>query len=662
MLCPYEEGGKGDKIWAMKERNDGITRRDFLNGVALTIGASMLPAQVSRLYADEDLPPELSADYYPPSLTGLRGSHDGSYEAAHQLRDGSFPQKLGNATRSGQEYDLVIVGGGISGLSAAYFYRKMAGPDARILILDNHDDFGGHAKRNEFRIDNRTILSYGGTWSIDSPAAYSSVAKDLIRDLGIDVGKWNQVWDRNLYSSLGLHSTVFFDRETFGVDRMVPFFSSYEDEGEERQAEVLKRFLAEAPLSDTAKADFQRLIQDEKDYMPDLTSDQKKAKLARISYRSFLTDFVKVDPAIVKLFHARFCDLYGVGIDAVPAQDAWGLGAAGFEGMKLDPSFGKGMNLDAKHDSDGGNAYFFHFPDGNATIARKLIHHLIPDAIPGSGQDDIINARCNYGSLDQSTSKIRIRLNSTVVRVEHTQKGSDSNDVQVTYAKGKSLESVHARHCILACWHSMIPFICPELPEPQKEALRYGAKVPLLYTNVLLSNWKPFVKAQTHSVYCPGSYHYAIHLDLPVNIGGYESPRNPEEPILVHMYRTPNKPGLPARTQHKIGRGELLKTKFETYEGKIREQLSRAFGPYGFDADQDIRAITVNRWAHGYAYQYNSLFDPFWLEGAETPCERARKQFGSISIANSDAGAYAYTDCAIDHAHCAVSELLGAKG
>jgi spermidine dehydrogenase len=148
-----------------------------------------------------------------------------------------------------------------------------------------------------------------------------------------------------------------------------------------------------------------------------------------------------------------------------------------------------------------------------------------------------------------------------------------------------------------------------------------------------------------------------MNLDLPVSIGGYECSQKPEEPIVIHMMKTPCKPGRSAREQHLLGRVELFTTTFETMERNIREQLARVLGPGGFDPANDITAITVNRWPHGYAYEYSSLWDKFWLEGGETPCEVARKPFGRIAIANADAGAYAYTDCAIDHAHRAVGEI-----
>ena len=203
----------------------------------------------------------------------------------------------------------------------------------------------------------------------------------------------------------------------------------------------------------------------------------------------------------------------------------------------------------------------------------------------------------------------------------------------------------------------VIPYICDELPDPQKKALCLAQKVPLLYTNVAIRNWTSLQKLGTNSVYAPGCYHSRIRLDLPVSIGGYECPRKTEEPIVVFMMKAACKPGLPAREQHIAGRMELYATTFEDMERKIRDQLARTLGPGGFDPARDIAAITVNRWPHGYAYEYNSLFDPFWLEGGITPCEIARKPYGRIAIANADAGAYAYTDEAINQAWRAVGEI-----
>jgi spermidine dehydrogenase len=637
--------------------NRNITRRDFLNGVAMTAGAALMPW---HLFAAGDFDPEKSPAYYPPALTGLRGSHPGSFDAAHSLRDGTFWDAAGTPQDTGETYDLIIVGGGISGLSAAHFYRKAAGNGARILILDNHDDFGGHAKRNEFRVGNAFRLAFGGTYSIESPAPYSKEARALIEELGIDVSSYPRYHDSKLYRSLGLRPKIFFDKETFGADRLVvgpaTLGGGEKDYAAADNRETWKQLLAEAPLAAQAKTDLDRLRHDDRDYLPGLTSAEKKAKLARMSYATFLREVAKVHEDAVKLYQAVLHPTFGLGIDAISAQDAWGDDLPGFEGMKLDPAPGKGMNRDAIPNEEA-EKYFFHFPDGNASIARLLVRKLIPDVIAGNSATDVILAKANYSKLDSASSPVKIRLNSTAVRVKHVGDAASAREVEVAYSRGGKVYTARAKNCILACWHVVIPYICEELPQKQKDALASAQKVPLLYTNVALRDWTSFQKLNTNAVYAPGCYHTRMGLDLAVSIGGYECARKPEEPIVIHMMKTPCKPGRPAREQHTLGRIELFNTAFETMERKIREQLARTLGAGGFDPARDISAITVNRWPHGYAYQYNSLFDSFWLEGGETPCEVARKTFGRIAIANADAGAYAYTDEAINQAWRAIGDL-----
>jgi spermidine dehydrogenase len=636
-----------------------ITRRDFLNGVALTAGAAMIPPEMWAAAA-ADLEGQNAPGYYPPAKTGLRGDHVGSFEAMHKVRDGAFWEDAPKPVDTGESYDLVIVGGGISGLAAAHYYRKAAGGKARILILENHDDFGGHAKRNEFHAGNRTILGYGGTYSIESPAPYSAVSKALVEELGIDVPSYPKYVAKDLYRSFGLRPHIFFDKETFGSDKLV--INALPGGGDESgvsdtpgEAE-LAEFLKAAPLSAKGKQDLQRLMTDDQDHFPGLSSDEKKARLARMNYAKYLTEVVGVSEEVVKLFQAMPHPLFGVGIDAVSAQDVWGLGMPGFAGLKLNPGPGKGMNRDVIR-SEEAEKYFFHFPDGNATITRLLVRKLLPTAVPGNSAADVVLAKADYSKLDEASASTRIRLNSTVVKVRHVGDVASAKEVEVTYFAAKKVKTVRAANCILACWHVVIPYIAQELPDAQKEALASAQKVPLLYTNVLLRNWTAFQKLGVNTIYAPGMYFTGTTLDLPVSIGGYECAKKPDEPIVIHMMKAACKPGRPAREQHKLGRIQLYVTPFENYERNIREQLARMLGSGGFDPARDILEITVNRWPHGYAYEYNSLFDQFWLDGGEQPCQVARKPFGRIAIANSDADAYAYTDCAIDQAYRAVQEL-----
>ena len=612
-----------------------ITRRDLCQGIALAIGAApfmSLPREI--------LAAMLAPDYYPPALTGLRGSHVGSFEIAHALaREGkSFPRP---GMQTDATYDLVIVGAGLSGLAAAWYYRRTH-PDARILLLDNHDDFGGHAKRNEFHYRDRVILSHGGSQSIDTPGAYSQVAKDMLKDLGIFTERFYKYYDQDFTKRSGLSTAVFFDAGHWGKSAWV----RGERAGWGWEVYDPQALAAGTPISDEARQDLLRLLTETRDYLTGKTRAEKIAHLRHTSYDNFLLQDAGVSGEILPLFRAQPHGLWGVGTDALSALEMYRMDFPGFAGMNL------GHVPDTE---DHEEPYIFHFPDGNASIARLLVRQLIPGSAGGNTMEDIVTARLHYETLDRGDGQVRVRLNSTVVNVSEGAQGVD-----VVYSQGGEVFRVNGRAAVLACHHNIIPYICPQLPGPQKQALAQQVKIPLLWTSVLLDNWRALKQIGIGSAYSPTDFYSWWSVDFPVSLGDYNYSARPDDPVVLYMIRAANGPlrGLPARDQYRNGRMELLHTSFEALEFQTRRQLAETLGPGGFDAARDIKGITVNRWPHGYAYEYIELWDPDFAPG-EAPHEIARRPFGRIAIANSDAEARAYVDGAIDAAYRAVQFLNG---
>ena len=427
-----------------------ITRRDFINGIALgvTAGGTLSPLELLAT---------INPAAYPPELAGLRGNHPGSFEVAHALaREGrSWPRP---EMQTDDVYDLVVVGGGISGLSAAFMFRQKAGPGARILVLDNHDDFGGHAKRNEYTVDGKTVIGYGGSQSIDTPSSYSKAAAALLRDIGIDTEPFYEWFDRKYFSNRGLARGVYFSRERYGQDSVNPdALRAYDGERADDPARVIEDY----PMSEAAKQSFVRLLTEPRDYLPGMDRNEKIALMRQVSYSDYMRKYVGAHEEVIAFCRDRLRGLWGFGFDALSALEGARYDMPGTEHLDYSDA------PTAREEFD--EPYIFHFPDGNASIARALVRQLVPTAVSGEqSMEGLVAARVDYEQLDRRSNAARVRLNSTAIDVRHVE---GKSAVDVTYVHHGSAYRVRGKHAILACYNHMVPHLCPDLPKVQADAI-----------------------------------------------------------------------------------------------------------------------------------------------------------------------------------------------
>jgi spermidine dehydrogenase len=606
-----------------------ISRRDFLNGVAIGAGAAL---------ANFPMPAEGSP------AGSFRGQTDRGFAAMHALRDRNFWANAGPVEATDEHYDLIVVGAGVSGLAAAFLFRQQAGAESHVLILDACEEFGGHASRNEFTASNgRRIIGYGGSESFQSPSFFSPAVSKLIADVGIDLAKFETWFDRRWGLDRGLGEAVFFTRDIFGADRLV------------RTEGKADEWLSCAPLDDKAKSDLIKLFGSPIDPFAGKTLAEKFALLSQTTYETFLLKTLGLHPQAATYLADTTKAYFGAGIDAVTCLDARAIGNPGFGAMELGDAVHPTLSPSGRLNQKNPDPYIYHFPDGNASLARALVRALIPEALPGASSEDLILAQVDRTRYDRSDNPIRLRLSAPCIRLRHV--GDET--VEACYVSDGRLRKVTADRAILACWHRVIPLLTDEIPADQTEALNDQHKVPLVYANVLLRSWESLCRLGVNRFTAPGGFWEECRIDYPVSIGNYRFADSPGEPLLLHLSKTVlGAKGSTAREQSRAGRHMLATLTFEEMEFQLRDLLSRALGPGGFDAARDIEAITINRWSHGYAYEYMRPWDSYWPDGP-LPIETSRRGWGRIAIANSDAGAYAYAHSAIDQAARAVRELLG---
>jgi len=634
-----------------------ITRRDFVNGTLMVAGASMLPLGATSQAVLAALDPL----YYPPALTGLRGDNAGSYTTAH---DKALAKKSywGLTTKLKEEYDLIVVGGGLSGLSAAFFYQQEHGKDKKVLILDSHADFGGQCARNEHTIGDNTRLIFGGSQTIVSPHARSKTTLKLLKDLGIDLDRLKSAFDVDFYKRHNLRGVTYFNKRKFGQDKVVKHpFCYYQSfvQGLLRPKLSYEEAVKQTPLSDKGKEQLLRVLKGGVHVLK-VPKEKLEEYISTHSYFDYLKNTLGVDdPLVLEMARNSCIDNLGEGADVTTIGDALTTGGLGFNPASLKDVMGEKKY--EKYIKEYGyimvdeDPYVHHFPDGNASVARLLVRRMIPNVGPGDSYEDIVLSKFNYSELDKSSNIVRIRLNSTVVNVEHGGDPNSSSDVFVSYVNGKKSHQVKGKGVVMACYNVMIPHIVPDIPEEQAAALRRNMRIPLFYSTVGLKNWRAMKEMEIGVAISPGNMHQAVLMDFPVSMGGHNCTRTPDDPCAILMVGCPfgQTVGAPPIEQFREARYRMLSLQFEDYEKEIREHLTGMLPKGSFEFDRDVESITVNRWSHGYGYRGTALFDSDLPEMVR----KGRKPFGRITIANIDSGLSSYIHVAIDQGWRAVREL-----
>ena len=700
------------------EKRDGITRRDFLDGIRITATGLAIAAAAPYLTGAEaeaaaggvpgnvGTSPPLPPGYNPDLFTGIKATPDGLV-SQHMLIDGPpNPEdvystrggpgiKPGRVLHTGEVYDCVIVGAGPSGLAAAKFYRDRFGPSARILLLDAMDDYGGHSSRNQFDIPRQSggtlrLFRNGGTVNLDSvgtwnqpagglldiPGSYGQPALDLIEWAGVDVDSLAEVDFANnrIPSSFGLRAMLLFPAEDWGSDSLVQ---------NRRTGESWPAFVARTPYSPAAGDAIVRIQTDNTtDYIGarhgPLSEAERRDLLSRITYRQWLTDYLGAPDEAVVQYQRLSHGLLGAGVQAVSALDMWLLGNPGFgAGNQLGdptdaaiPGMGRTPQMAIKSVQDP----TLFWPDGNASLMRLIVSKLIPAAVPDvdgdrPNQETVVKATVDYGQLDQPDNAVRIRMKSFVYEVKpgnpQAAPRSAGRLAEIEYLNAGTGYRVQGRHVVMACWNRVTARVVKGLPPRQQSDLLYARKVPLIYGRAGLRNWKAFADAKIASVSPRGRSLFWDSTALQAgsvfgDVYG-PNPADPNEPALISFTAVPNDPDrTPQIAAYESGRRKLLETSFAELEAALWDVLDRSLNRAGgdFDPARDVESLQINRWNYGYAHELTSVWDPsLYGPNADQPHVRGRAPFRNVAIANADSGAFAYAHAAISEAYRAVNDL-----
>lgn len=616
-----------------------ITRRDFLNGALLGAGALLLdfPAPL-RLFAQDRKAEEFSGigDY------AVSAGDTAEVIRIYQSIDSSADfTRTHDIIDTGEMYDAVIVGGGLSGLGAAYEFFRVAPKKARCIILDNHLIFGGAAKRNEFIVQGERLIGPQGSNAfgvIDRP---DIPGYEIYNELGIPT--------EFEYADLGPDlNKLDFDPTNFGyrlwfTSKNIGYYFNGRDKDARGQwaAGFWEKGLEQSPYSDKVRKDFLRWRDTTERHYEGGDYDRW---LDSMTYQDYLEHVLKLDPAVTRLAHPVLASVLGLGCDAISAYAASQVHMPGF------PGFEGNRSLRYSH--------WHSFPGGNDGFSRSFIKALIPQAIDGGRNfAEVQNGKVRFSGLDVAANRVRLRLGAAVVRVEHDNE-VPGKSISVTYVKDGRLYRLKGRSAVMASGSRISRRVVFNLPKGHTEAYAHFHVSPILVANVALTNWRFLYRMGLTACLWSDGFGFGCNIRKPMYIGSYRPPLHPDKPTVLTFYVPFHEPGLPIEEQGEKGRKKLLGTSYREFEVQIVDQMRRLFSDAGFSPDKDIAGIILNRWTYAYVNPQPGFY--FGREGRQAPRDVIRNSFGRITFAHAELNGHQHWLAAVAEGQRAARQAIDA--
>ena len=638
-----------------------ISRRDFVGGTLIGSGVALLTALAPRWATAKggtNLPPEfpqsiaaplntLDASWTGPGGVGSYATANGNthdvVNAAHTFRNRDFDAQLANAKVTGEHFDLVIVGAGFAGISAAYTYLKSQ-PDARILILENHAMFGGEARQNEFEVDGYRLWgpqgSNGAVWPLDG-AKKIGMYSDLWGELDLPT---ELEWQEATNSDLKIPKDIYSPMHLTWEETDLGWF--HEETG--MAVNPWSNRFRDVPLDDKTKND---LIWMELYRQPQEREDWAQW-LDSMTYKEFMKNEMGIDNEFVDEYLNPFAAAMGCGLgtDVISAYQAFNFIQPGVN--QYGRQFGIGDPTDYVHLAS--------FPGGNTGILRHLVHRIIPDVFgDAESLTEIISNPVNFAALDGAEQAVKMRLSSLVVNVHHEGPAESAEKVQITYLNDEKMHRVTADRVVMAGQQHLNKRVVTDLPDAYRAAMDEFKHSPMLTVNVALRNWKFMDNMGVASVRWFGDNMggWFTTLRKQMILDGEEAmPLDPEKPTVLTLYNSFCTPGLPLHEQTVAARMQLFSLSYADVENEIRSQFTKMFGPGGFDADRDIAGITLNRQGHAYIVTPPGFF--FGKDGNPPPSDVIRQPHGRIAFAHSELMGYQMWEGAAHEGERAAKQML----